>query len=241
MILLGIFRDVYTVASVGIMANTMAPASKQTAAAIYFSSMAFISRIYENVIYPTLLCPHPLFINIIAINFLRHEVAYSNISIEDGQARAIALFNEINEFSSKNWVRVNAPLQELWLIAGQVYHSAVLLYCIAALQALFLLPETPELKSTKARHCTRLHGSLTQALQSPQLRPSMCWPLVITGLHAEGPYTEYRPFVTAELTQMSREMGVSLPLAATAVLKTHWARGKESWDDCFDGPYIFAW
>lgn len=228
-------------ASVGIMTNTMAPASKQTAAATYFSSISFISKIYEKVIYPTLLCPHPLLLQIIAINFLRHEVANSNSSVKDGQSRAVALLNAINQFSSKNWASFDAPLQELWLIAGRIYHSAVLLYCIASLQALFLLPKNSEINSMKARNCSRLYELLPQALKAPQLRPSMCWPLVVAGLHAEGSNTTYRPFVTTALTQMSRDTGVSLPLAATAVLETNWARGKKSWDDCFDRPYVFAW
>lgn len=228
-------------ASAGIMANTTAPASKQTAATTYYLSMPFISKLYKSVIYPTLLCPHPLLMHIIAINYLRHEVSNSNIPIEDGHTRAVALVNTINEFSLEHWVRADAPLQELWLIAGQVYHSAVLLYSITAFQALLLLPETLQIRSIKVRHCTRLYRFLPQALQAPQLRPSMCWPLVVAGLHAEGTNTTYRHFVIVALIQLSRDTGVSLPLAATVVLEKHWANGKESWDDGFDRSYMFAW
>jgi hypothetical protein len=223
------------------MANTTAPASSQTAASIYFSSINFISEIYKNVIYPTMLCPHQLLIYIIEINYLRHQVAKSALSIEEGQTTAMALVQKICDFSPEKWVKSDASLRELWLVIGQIYHSAVLLFCITSLQDLSLLPKDQQFRSTKATHCEQLFRLIPQAMKAPQLIPSMSWPLVVAGMHAHGDNTVHRPYITAELLRLSSENGVALPLLAAAVLEKYWASGKEGWDDCFGQTYVFVW
>jgi hypothetical protein len=230
-----------SVASTGIMANTTAPASEQSAAFTYYSSMTFISNLYRNVIYPTVLCPRPLLILIIRINLLRHQVATSILSAEEGQNRAAELVNQVWDFSADSWVRSDMPLQNLWVLAGQIFHSAVLLYCIASLHALILLPQTPRIRSMKTRQHTRLCELLPLGLSTPQLRPSMCWPLVVAGMHANRHSTALRSFVTAELGKMSCSTGIALPLVAATVLKTYWSSGNNGWDHCFNQPYIFTW
>jgi hypothetical protein len=223
------------------MANTTAPASSQTAASTYFSSINFISEIYKNVIYPTMLCPPELLMCIIEINYLRHQIAKSTLSIEEGQTTAMALAQKISDFSLEKWVESDATLRELWLIIGQIYHSAVLLFCIVSLQDLSLLPKDQQFRSRKATHCELLFRLLPQAMKAPQLMPSMSWPLVVAGMHARGDNTVHRPYITAELLSLSRESGVGLPLLATTVLEKYWASGEESWDECFGQGYVFVW
>jgi hypothetical protein len=82
---------------------------------------------------------------------------------------------------------------------------------------------------------------LPQAMKAPQLMPSMSWPLVVAGMHAEGDNTVYRPYITTESPRLSRDIGIALPLLSTAVLEKYWASGKEGWDDCFGQAYVFVW
>jgi hypothetical protein len=43
----------------------------------------------------------------------------------------------------------------------------------------------------------------------------------VAGMHAEGDNTVYRPYITAELLKLSRDIGVALPLLAMSVLEKY--------------------
>lgn len=228
--------------SVGIISNTTTPALLQNTAPAYHSAEAFFSQLYANIIYPTVLIPHPLMINLIQINYLRYQVATSAVSFEEGVIRAKALAKEVGDFQPAVWVPKHLPRQDLWLLIAHIFHSSVVLFCISSFQSQSLLPERSRLvRAAKTTHLDQLYAFLPQAMDSRQVLPSMSWPLIVAGMHADGNYAIHRSWLNASLVRISTTLGVALPIAATTVLDKYWASDTEGWDECFDKPYVFAW
>ncbi|KAG2417838.1 hypothetical protein HFD88_000937 [Aspergillus terreus] len=152
----------------------------------------------------------------------------------------MVLLEDIERFSPQDWSDSAPNNQEDWLVLGSVYQSAALIYCIASLQSLSVLPSTSELNATRAAHGHSLLTLLRKALLLPQMRNCMLWPLVVAGMETGRAAAPSRQFVSHELRIMTQDLGTPIASSANAILQRFWSSGKDTWDDCFDRPCAFV-
>ncbi|KAF9889352.1 hypothetical protein FE257_007462 [Aspergillus nanangensis] len=225
---------------VGVMGNTTSPPSQQILLTQYDNLIPLIREMYGEGLFPGLLCPPQLFINIAMINQLRYHAG--NIQPVDDALRDTAgdLLEEIEAFSPQEWAESNFCNQEDWFLLASIYQSAVIIYCIASMQSLSILPLTAEMNATRAAHGHSLISLLHKAVQLPQMNKCMLWPLVVAGMEMAHGSPISRDFVAEQLSTMSQDLGTPISLSARTVLKMFWASGTSGWDDCFDRPRIIA-
>ena len=200
---------------------------------------------YGGGVFTFLICPPPLFSEIIKINHLRAQAArfdvYATTAAAHLTREAYRILSRIDAISLDEWAESKPSSRDDWLLAGKAYQAAVTLYCISSLQSQSVLPtDSAPLSARRAADARFLETVLGEALPSPKINRYMLWPLVVLGLEAvrSGPAT--RRFVGNQLAEMSRFVGTHAPLAAMAVLERFWASGGSRWDECFDRPYAFV-
>lgn len=231
--------------SVGVMANTTSLASAQLTLTSQASLVDIISDYYGEGLFPALLCPPPLFLEIIRINALRAQAVHSELPVASSLERAATeLVHRLLDFKPQAWANIQTSRYgdggaELWLLLGHVYQSAVTLYAIASLQSLAVLAHSSHLDTTLCKHRDSLVSCLRTAVLAPEIKMWMMWPLVVAGLLA-GRCEDVRGFVKTELTMMARALGTPLPLAARSALERFWARDEMGWDGCFDSAFAFV-
>jgi hypothetical protein len=192
-----------------------------------------ISDLYGIGVQPSLPCPLALFKSIMSINEIRHRIASSPWQMMS--TARMTVLHEINSFEPMAWAESHEArhIRE-WHLIGQVFQSAVAVYCIASLPVMM---EVPEVDEQRTDHRARLWMLLGSAMESPVASRGMVWPLVVAGVEAAGGTAAQRSFVGQQLFQMTCSTGASYPLVAKGVLDRYWASGKRSWDECFDRPY----
>ncbi|EAU36806.1 predicted protein [Aspergillus terreus NIH2624] len=225
---------------VGVMGNTTSPPSQQIHITSQNRILPLIEEMYGEGLFPALLCPPQLFIKIAEINQFRYETDRLEIISDDTRDAAHRLLEDIERFAPQDWSDSAPNNQEDWLVLGSVYQSAVLIYCIASLQSLSVLPSTSELNATRAAHGHSLLNLLKKALLLPQMRKCMLWPLVVAGMETGRAAAPSRQFVGHELRIMSQDLGTPIASSANTVLQRFWSSGKDTWDDCFDRPCAFV-
>lgn len=198
----------------------------------------FITEVYD-LIFPHVLCPPSLFLDIININMLRSQALNLCFTNDCAQTEAEELLSHIDAFSPEDWAQPNTSFHSEWLHIGTVYQSAVAVFCISSLQSVSILPNTVRLNAIRASHGDRLFLSLKAALISWQVRKFMLWPLVVAGVEAMNHGVAERSWVEDQLEKISRDIGSNSPLKARAVLREYWRKGRKGWDRCFDVPYAF--
>ncbi|KAI1839892.1 hypothetical protein JX265_004952 [Neoarthrinium moseri] len=227
---------------VGVMANTTSPAQNLAAPAFHMKHIKLISQYYDDGLFPLLLCPPSLFLNIIEINYLRHQAAETPSALDSLRTRAQEVLQHVTVFSAAQHA-ASVPLSTGGLLLSGVYQSAVVVYCISSLQSLGVLPYSPSMRDTKARHGKRLLMLLEEALTSLSLKhimiKCMVWPLIMAGTQASLGSPAQKAFVERTLMEMSYEHGSRLPMLAREVLNKFWASTNNGWDDCFPQPYAF--
>ncbi|KAK3369816.1 C6 zinc finger domain-containing protein [Podospora didyma] len=247
--------------SVAVIGNTTSQATDLVMAPWHFSELDFILSQYGSKLFPPQMCPPLLFAEIIRINYLRHmwatiittrpkiaETITHSHEEDESELRqeAYGILSRIQTFHPAEWVSLKPPsAKHDWMLLGEIYQSAVAIYCISSLQSLSILPLAEPLRSSCAAHAERLHGFLVEALASPRIKRFMLWPLVMLGMSLEAVYsiTKVHGFVAEELVELSRHLGSYAPLTAKGMLERFWASGGGvgmSWDECFDQPYVFA-
>lgn len=224
-----------------VIGNTTCPASDLTMAQWHLDEIDFILEQYGGGIFPFLMCPPPLFVEIIRINHLRMRIVQQNLtSTEDAIKEAHDILSRVDNFSTEQWVRSKPYSQHAWMVVGEVYRAAVTIYCISSLQGISILPRTQPLRDRCARDGGVLQMLLIDALSTPGVERFMLWPLVMLGMEAVNGDLDMRAFVEERLPEMSRHIGSYAPLAAKVILDRFWASGQREWDACFDKPYAFA-
>ena len=203
-----------------------------------------ILELSSTALTPFQMCPPPLFAEIIRINHIRLQ-AVKHVSqaskVEALSHEAYDILSRIQDFSSEQWANSKPRSKQDWTVVGDVYQTAVTLYCVSSLQSLSVLPTTPSLKAECAAHAQLLHSSLTLAVARPRIKRFTLWPLVVLGVEAaQQGRGAMRDFVAGQLPILSRDAGTHVPLTAKGVLERFWASGETGWDSCFDQPYAFV-
>jgi Fungal specific transcription factor domain len=225
--------------SIAVIGNTTSPASDLAMTSLHVDELDFILEQYGGGIFPFQMCPPPVFAEIIKINHLRMR-ATKLTGAEDLSQEAYGIQSRINGFSPEQWAESKPSSKEDWVLLGNAYQTAAVLYCISSLQSLSVLPLTSSLRARRTTYGQLLHALLNEALLSPRIKRFMLWPLIVLGMEAVNGGAAMRAFVERQLIEMSRYLGIYMPLMAKGVFERFWASGETSWDVCFDRPYIFA-
>lgn len=225
------------------MANTTSPPGAQLTLTSQASLVEIISDYYGEGLFPVLLCPPTLFLEIVRVNALRAQAFHAEhpASLE---STATELVQRVLEFVPQDWANAQGSKYgdggaDLWNLLGQVYQSAIALYAVASLQSVGVLARSPHFDSILSQHRDGLVSCLRRAVLAPEIKLWMMWPMVVAGIQA-GPCADVRRFVKTELGEMGRTLGTPLPALARGALERFWARGGVGWDGCFDSTFAFV-
>jgi hypothetical protein len=221
--------------------NATSPSATQFEVTSPFLLITQVSETY-NDIFPHILCPKSLFIDLITINNIRSQTLDPAFVDDTTRYAAEELLTRIKAFSPKDWAveQGKGKYEEEWVLCGSVFKSAIMLYCILSLQSLCVFPSTIELESLRSAQGDALYASLDKALASVYLQKFMMWPLVVSGVEAVNRSVWVQSTVANQLEQLSFDIGTSTPLTAKTTLEAFWASGRSTWDDCFNRPYAFV-
>lgn len=152
------------------------------------------------------------------------------------------LLDHIMQFSPQSYAEAKGTdeTRDKWLLVGRIHQSATVLYCILALQSVFLLPESPELERALTTHYDRLLLDLKEGFRYENFQNCFLWPLTMAGGCACRGTAFERAFIAELLDGAAKFMGSSMPALARKVLMAFWGSGKKRWDECFDQPYLFV-
>lgn len=207
----------------------------------HYNALGQILGYYDTIISPFHLCPPPLFVEIVKINYLRNRGAKLAIAgAEDLSREAYQILDRVGHFASERWASSKTSSAKTWAFIGRTYQSAVVLYCISSLQSQSILPQSPSLRDLCVTHARTLHIILQEGLSFPQIKRFMLWALVLLGVEAVNGDAPMRAFVSNQLAELSRDAGTYAPLTAKSVLESFWASSETRWDACFDRPYVFT-
>ncbi|KAB8231209.1 Zn(II)2Cys6 transcription factor [Aspergillus alliaceus] len=223
----------------GVMANTTTPPSQHIPTTSQLELIDLMADLYGDGMYPILLCPPYLLMDIIRINNLRFEATASPLT-DSTRATAQAVLEHIEAFSAEDWKGSNPDVQEDWLLLGRMYRSSIALYCISSLQSLSIFPSTNYFTAMRTVHGTRLYTILEQVILRPRIKVFAIWPLVVAGMQAVDASPTIRHIVDAQLSEMAGMLATPAPMLASAVFRRFWTSGQTGWDECFDRPYAFV-
>lgn len=201
----------------------------------------FVAQIKEtyDMIFPYIICPEPLFMDIVTISNLRGQVASE--SLEDTTRHAgDEVLSRIIDFSPAQWALERPKYRKQWELVATMYQCSCVLYCIFSLQDHFILPCSPEMQSTRQAYGDILFSLMEEALGSFYVGKFMAWPLIVAGVEAAHRPKGVQRKVAAALEVFSVNTGISTPLVARTMLERFWASGKTGWDDCFDRPFALV-
>ncbi|KAK1473045.1 C6 zinc finger domain-containing protein [Colletotrichum cuscutae] len=224
------------------LANSTSPAYDQVSPLVNFEMRGLTQEIYETGYYPFLPCPVQLFIDIICVNRLRYLATQPESSDTLGslQTEAEDLLERIIDFSPETWSAAKTESQEQFLTMAQVYQSAVVVFAIASLQSVCVIPASAGWRAVKTIHGSKLMALLEKAAGSQVLRSCVMWPMIVAGFEAKTGTAAVRSFVAKRLADESVHLGAYLPLATKDILEKFWSSGKKDWDECFDTPYALV-
>ena len=221
------------------MANTTTPPSQHISPTSQLELIDIMTELYGDGIYPILLCPPYLLMDVIKINNLRFQTTYSPMT-ETTRATAHEILEHIEAFSPEDWTGTNPDAREDWLLLGRMYKSSVALYCISSLQSLSILPSSKCYTAMRTVHGTRLYTLLPKVIRRPRIKHFTIWPLVVAGMQAVDTSFNVRRIVDGQLSELSKIMGCPTPMLASVVFHRFWTSGQTGWDECFDKAYVFV-
>jgi hypothetical protein len=146
----------------------------------------------------------------------------------------------MQDFSPEEFAESTPGSKEDWTLLEHIYRTATILYCIASLQSVSVLPLTPFSRGSRITNARMLQNNLSEAMTHLKFRIFLVWPMVVLGVEAVKGGAEMRGFVQNQLSELSYYMGTNVPLQAKKVLQKFWGSGQTRWDACFDKPYSFA-
>lgn len=220
------------------LANTTSPADDQVSPLDNYRIRDVIRDVFAIGYYPQLPCPIDLLIHIVHINLLRFLATLENAGSSVGpiQNEAEDVLDSILDFSPESWSNGMESSVEGFLLMGQIYQSAALLFGISSLQSAGAIPSSKEWVSLKKTHRDRLFALLDETTTSRALKICTTWPMIVAGFEAKGGSRWMRSFILDRLGEDSRQLGIYLPVAAKEVLEKFYASAGKHWDECFDSP-----
>jgi hypothetical protein len=203
----------------------------------------FVEEVKEmySLIFPYILCPPELYLEVVRINRLRQVIATSMLMGGDPDYFLAAhdLLSRVELFAPEDWAQAGEHHEE-WVLVGTVHQSAIAVYCIMAMQSLAVFPESLDMSAKRFMHGERLLAGLRRMLESAQLRRFALWPLSVTGVEAGYRDKSTRYWIECKMLELSRATGTNSSLKAVTVLQRYWQKGVPGWDECFDRPYVFV-
>ncbi|KAK2731653.1 C6 zinc finger domain-containing protein [Colletotrichum kahawae] len=220
------------------LANTTSPADDQVSPLDNYRIRDVIRDVFSIGYYPQLPCPIDLLIHIVHINRLRFLATLKNTGSSVGsiQSEAEDLLDNILDFSPEAWSNGMDSSVEGFLLMGQIYQSAAVLFGISSLQSAGAIPSSKEWVSLKKTHRDKLFALLDDTTTSRALKICTTWPMIVAGFEAKGGSPWMRKFILDRLGEDSRQLGIYLPVAAKEVLERFYASAGKHWDECFDSP-----
>lgn len=233
--------NILLVLSIVTFANTCSPPLEQIVVDNHTDALIEdIEKVYD-IIFPYILCPRTLFIDIIRINRLRALASSAHIGFEESSRntqKVWNIFSRIEIFVPEEWAKQDEYYDER-VAVGQMYQSATAIYCIMTMQDLKVFPyDDMHLVVSRTRHGDRLLANLKIATQSPRLVKFIMWPLVVAGVEAAYRGKGVHRWIEGKLAEVSCDMGFSSPLKARSVLRRYWREAVPGWDQCFGQAYV---
>ncbi|KAI5859444.1 fungal-specific transcription factor domain-containing protein [Durotheca rogersii] len=227
---------------VAVIGNTTCPAPDLSMTGWQLDMVEFVLEKPETVVSLLLICPSPLFVEIIRINHLRARATRCDTATVAKQLtqEAYEILGRVCGFSPDRWADSKLISRKEWLLIGNVYQATIALYCLLSLQSLSVLPNTPTARALCATHGQAFHELLHTGLSSLKMRRFLIWPLTVLGVEAIHSGAAVQAFIAKQLSGMSHDVGVHAPLAARRVLELFWGSGETCWDACFDRLYSFT-
>lgn len=204
-----------------------------------FNQLLSIPEELHEEIFSYCLCPFPLFESIAFINRLRVQLAQEITDPTSAANSTEALVSRIESFSASDWAASQTGSVEILELAADIWHCAVLLYCILSLDK--AMPSTVPTEKLHRTYGGRLLRLLSRALSEtspvPRVHYFIVWPVTVAGVEAvkRGPGSQ--SLVDDFLTQMNRQAGTCSASIAQTALRAFWASGQSGWDKCFHKPY----
>jgi hypothetical protein len=194
-----------------------------------------------SLIFPYVLCPPELYLDVIRISHLRQTIATSMLMGGDPDCFLAAhdLLSRVELFVPEGWAQVGEHYDE-WVLLGTVHQSAIVVYCIMAMQSLAVFPNSLEMDAKRCIHGERLLTGLRRLLKCVKLRRFALWPLSVAGVEAGYRDESTRHWIECQMLELSRVIGTNSSLKAVTVLQRYWQKGVPGWDECFDRPYVFV-
>ncbi|PVI05383.1 hypothetical protein DM02DRAFT_516773 [Periconia macrospinosa] len=218
-----------------IFANCCTPASDQMLLNPFMNEHIVNIETMYNEIFPYCLTPPDLFKEIVRIHYLRHE---ASLALQTGKdttdilASAHEILARICEFSAKDWAQPG-PNYDDWLTIGEVYRSAVAVYCIMAFQALDIFPKSAEMDAELSVYADSLLVRLEVAVKVPRLQKYLAFGLLVAGVEAGYRSEAVRAWIERALLDLSIKAGAYCPLRMSTTLRKYWDRGEIGWEACF--------
>ncbi|CAI6308939.1 unnamed protein product [Periconia digitata] len=199
-----------------------------------------VKTMYEEI-FPYCLTPPSLFEEMIRIHYLRHETSLAiknGHEIEGFSATAHEILTRINEFSVKDWAQPG-PNYDDWLTIGEVYRSAMAVYCIMAAQALDILPKSTAMNAELSDHADNLLVQLEVAIKVDRLQKHLAFGLLVAGVEAGYRSEAVRSWIERSLQQLSYKIGAHCPMRMGSSLRRYWRKEDVSWESCFTEANAF--
>lgn len=200
--------------------------------------MEFTSEFWEDIPYPSFMCPLEILHVIIHINYVRAKVLVAPLSEISPSPESI--LSRLKAFSPEVWAASKTCANEEWLLITRAHHSAAILYCIATLGPHFPSEELQELEVLRALHASELRDTLAESEPIAGVRMGTLWPLIVAAVEVGRTEASLRPFVRRRLDRLADDLATPLMVEAKELLERHWASESQGWDECFDRPYAFV-
>lgn len=200
--------------------------------------LQFTSEYWEDIPYPSFMCPLQILHLIIHTNNLRSLVLTTPLSSISPSPQD--LLSQLKSFSPEVWAASKTCANEEWLLITRAHHSAAILYLIATLGPHFPSGDLQELEVLRALHASELQEVLRESEPIAAVRMGTLWPLVVAGVEVAAAEVGLRTLVRKRLERLADDLATPLMIEAREVLEGYWASERRGWDECFDRPYAFV-
>lgn len=231
--------------------NTTSPAHNQILGHSSYTDKEIWSVLRDQEVSGDTPCPVSLLMNMLQISRLRFRVATKATTKAAFVAEARDIFESIENFDTYAWSSQRTLANEsITFSLGQVFKMAIRLYAILNLAQseftarLVTAPHT-SISGLNPYRYHALHELATRELvqllrqlwPSMSYKPALMWPLLVAGAGLAGGAVQDQEFVERSIYSIWKSPLIDCNIyLGLEKLKTFWASGKTSWDECFYEP-----